>query len=341
MDVSVLNSDDPACKVFVESKPEGRICHLFAWSDMVRRTIGHSPFYLVARDCGRVRGVLPLMHIRSRLFGNRMISQAFSSYGGPLADCSEAHDVLFNRAVEIAAQLNCESIEFRNIEPLPYDLQLREDKLTMFISLEGGAEQVWRNVRGEVRKQTRKAEKNGLVAIDGTMELLDDFYAIYSREMHELGTPAYPRKLMAAMLETFPENVRLFAVQLDGVSVGAGLMTCFNGIAEIPWSATLSEYDHLYPNRLLYWSIIKYYCEHGAKLFDFGRSSVGSGNYEFKRRWRAEPIQLHYQYWIRPGHQFSILDPRSDTYKRKVEMWKKLPLWVAKLLGPHISRSLP
>ncbi len=341
MKSEILSEPDSACDAFVEGMLGGRICHLFAWSDMVARTVGHSPFYLVARDRGRMRGVLPLMHVRSRLFGNRLVSQAFSSYGGPLADCSEARDVLFKRAVELAIQLNCESIEFRNIEPLPYDLHLREDKLTMFIPLEGGAEQVWRNVRREVRKQTRKAEKNGLVVIDGATELLDDFYAIYSRKLHELGTPAYPRKLMAAMLETFPENVRLFAVQLDGVSVGAGLMTYFNGVAEIPWSATLGGYDHLYPNRLLYWSIIKYYCERGARLFDFGRSSVGSGNYEFKRRWRAEPVRLHYQYWIRPGHQLSILNPRSDTYKRKVEMWKKLPLWVARLLGPHISCSLP
>jgi len=339
--VEILNTVDPACEVFVKAMPDGRLCHLPAWSVMVMRTVGHRPFYLAARDGTQISGVLPLMQVRSRLFGNRMISQAFSNYGGILSDSVEARDALFARAVEVATELNCESIEFRNIKPLPYELHLREDKLTMFIGLEEGAEQVWSNVRREIRKQTRKAEKNGLVVINGGVELLDDFYAIYSKRMHELGTPAYPKKLMVDMLESFLENVRLFAVRRDDVSVGAALVTCFNGIAEIPWSATLGKYNHLYPNRLLYWSIIKYYCGEGARLFDFGRSSVGSGNYEFKRRWRAESVRLHYQYWVPRGRQLSILSPDEGRYQKKIEMWKKMPLWLTRLIGPYISRNLP
>lgn len=341
MEVTILNSPDPACDTFVAHRPNGRICHLPAWSSTVVRTANHRLFYLVARDSGEVRGVLPLTQVRSFLFGNRMISQAFSSYGGILASSDVARDALFNKAVELAQAQRCETIEFRNIEPLPYDLYLRDDKLTMFIPLEAGADHVWNKARPEVRKQTRKAIKNGLVAVEGGVELLDDFYDIYSKRMHELGTPAFPRKLMAMMIDRFPDNVNLFAVRLGDVSVSAGLVTCFNGIAEIPWSATIGKYNRLYPNRLLYWTMIKHYGDRGARLFDFGRSSVGSGNYEFKRRWRAEPVKLHYQYWVRPNHQLSILSPDNPKYKRRVQMWKRLPLWMARLLGPCISRSLP
>lgn len=341
MNVEILNKPDSGCDTFVTQRPDAKICHLPAWGVMVAQAAGHEQFYLMARDNNRVCGVLPLTHTRSFLFGNRMVSQGLSSYGGILADCPEARDALFEFAVELAKRLNCESIEFRNIEPLPYNLHLREDKLVMLIPLEGGANQVWDNLRPEIRKQTRKAEKEGLTAVDGSMELLDNFYEIYSRRMHELGTPAYPRKLMTAMLQTFPENVRMFAVRLGDMSVSAGLMTYFNGIAEIPWSASLSKYNHLYPNRLLYWTIIKYYCDKGAKFFDFGRSSVDSGNYEFKRRWRAEPVRLYYQYWVCPGHQLSILSPDNPKYKRRVEIWKRLPLWTTRLIGPYISRSLP
>jgi len=341
MDVEIIDKTDSASDAFVQRMPDGRICYLSAWSDMIARALGHRAFYLAACNNGRLCGVLPLMQVRSRLFGNHMISQAFSNYGGPLAESEQARDALFNRAVEIAAELNCESIELRNIKPLPYDLYLREDKLTMLISLEGGAEQVWHNVKGEIRKQTRKAEKNGLVASDGSVELLDDFYTIYSRRMHELGTPAYPKKLMLEMLRTFPQNVRLFAVNLKNVCVSAGLVTCFNGIAEVPWSATSGKYNLLYPNRLLYWTMIEHYCKQGARFFDFGRSSIGGGNYEFKRRWRAEPVRLHYQYWVRPGRELSILSPDNPKYKRRVQIWKKLPFWVTRLLGPYISRNLP
>jgi hypothetical protein len=159
--------------------------------------------------------------------------------------------------------------------------------------------------------------------------------------MHELGTPAYPRRLMGAMLATFPDHVRLFAVRLEGECLAAGLVTCYNGIAEIPWSATRTEYNRMYPNRLLYWQMVRYYAERGARLFDFGRSSIGSGNYEFKRRWRAEPVPFHYQYWVRPGRELSVLAPTSPKFRRKVAMWKRLPGWVARRLGPRISRHLP
>jgi serine/alanine adding enzyme len=340
MNVEILKKPDSACDAFVVQRPDSKICHLPAWGAMVERVTGHKQFYLVARDANKVCGVLPLTHARSYLFGNRMISQGFSTYGGILADNQQARDALFEFAVEQAKQLNCESIEFRNTEPLPYDLHLREDKLTMLITLEGGAEHVWNNFRTEIRKQTRKAEKEGVVAVDGGAELLDDFYEIYSKKMHELGTPAFPRQLMAAMLQTFPENVRLFAARFGDKSVSAGLMTYFNGVAEIPWSAALGDYERLYSNRLLYWTIIKYYCDRGAKIFDFGRSSVDSGNYEFKRRWRAEPVRLYYQYWIHPGHKLSIISPDNPKFNKKVEMWKRLPLWTARMLGPYISRNL-
>ncbi len=339
INVEILETPDPACDAFIKENPQGRLTYLSAWAEMIASTFGYKSFYLIAREKG-VEGVLPMMQAKSLLFGNRMVSQAFSSYGGIIANSDAARDALFNKAVELAHIQRCETIEFRNIKPLPYDLYLREDKLTMFIPLEAGAEHVWNKARPEVRKQTRKAIKNGLVAVDGGAELMDVFYDIYSSRMHELGTPAFPRKLMAMMIKRFPDNVRLFVVRLGDVTVSAGLVTCFNGIAEIPWSATISKYNRLYPNRLLYWTMIKYYGDRGARLFDFGRSSVGSGNYEFKRRWRAEPVKLHYQYWVRPGHKLSIASPDNPKYQKKVRMWKKLPLWMARLVGPIISRRL-
>lgn len=341
MQVEILKGLDPACDEFVKEHETGRLAQLPAWSEMITNLFGYTPYYLVARGEGKaVKGILPLMHVKTFLFGNQMISQAFNDYGGILADSDAASDALFEKAVELAQQHGCDTLELRNIEPLPYDLKLRDDKVTMFISLEGGAQAVWEKARPEIRKQTRKAERSGLAAVNGREDLLDDFYDIYSRRMHQLGTPAYPRQLMAAMIETFPDLVKIFAVRLEDKTVAAGLMTCFNGIAEIPWSATLGQYNRMYPNRLLYWTMIQYYAEHGARIYDFGRSTAGSGNYEFKRRWRAEPVRLHYQYWVRPGMELSIVSPDNPKYQKKVAMWRKLPYWLARRLGPVVSRRL-
>jgi FemAB-related protein (PEP-CTERM system-associated) len=340
MNVETLAAPEAACDAFVAQRPDGKICHLPAWSFMVQRVFGHRSYYLAAREDSLVRGVLPLVHVRSRLFGDRMISQAFANYGGILADDEAVRRALFDRAVEIATRLGCESIELRNVDPLPYDLHLRSGKACMHLPL-ADPEALWRGYDPKVRNQVRKAEKSGIAAAAGGPELLDDFYGVYTARMRQLGTPCYSRKLMQGMLGTFPDHCRIFVVRLGDECVGAAITTCFNGFAEIPLAATLTEYNSLCPNNLLYWSVIKHYAAAGASVFDFGRSTVGAGTYRFKMQWGPNQVDTHYQYWLAPGHELSISSPDNPKYRRKVEMWKRLPLWLTRLLGPPISRGLP
>ncbi len=341
MDVTITKTFDPECDTFLKNRPDAKICHTYKWSDAVARAARLKSFYLVACDHKGIHGVLPLVHAKSVLFGNFMVSQAFSDYGGLIADSAEVRDALFNRAVETAVKLGCESIEFRNTEPLPYDLQERTGKMCMHLPLAPDPDEIWKSFDPKVRNQVRKAEKSDIVAQDGSLELLDDFYRVYTARMHQLGTPAYPHKLMQNLLEVFPDNSRLFAVRLNGLTIGVGLTFHFNGFVEIPFASTFTQYNSLCPNNLLYWSVIKYYCLVGAKCFDFGRCTVDGPTYQFKKQWGPEPVALHYQYWVRPGHRLSVLSPDNPKYKRRVEMWKKLPLWTTRLLGPYISRNLP
>ena len=91
----------------------------------------------------------------------------------------------------------------------------------------------------------------------------------------------------------------------------------------------------------LYWEVLKYSIEQGCTTFDFGRSSKDSNTYRFKKQWGAEAQQLHWYNWVPSGQSTPKLDPSNSKYTRAIEMWRKLPLPVANLLGPHIVRSLP
>ena len=341
MNVEILTTSDTACLDFVQQFPSGKICHLPGWSIAVTQAAGLENFYLVAKDNNHICGVLPLVRAKSIIFGNFMVSQAFSDYGGPLVQSAEACDILFNNAVELANELHCEYIEFRNIEPLPYELKLRSGKICMYLPLISNTDEIWKSFKAKVRNQINKAQKSGITASDGHLELLDDFYRVYTIRMHQLGTPAYPRRLMQNLLRAFPKNSRIVVVRLETLIIGAALTFCFNGFVEIPFASTLIQYNSLCPNNLLYWYIIKHYALAGAKCFDFGRCTINSSTYDFKRQWGPQPVELHYQYWTRPGHQLSILGPDNPKYKKKIEMWKRLPLWAARLVGPCISRNLP
>ena len=308
---------------------------------MVEKVFGHKRLYLVASQDGAVCGVLPLAHVRSKLFGDRMISQAFSNYGGPLTKSPAATDTLCKRAVELAFENGCESIELRNIDPIPYDFHLRTDKICMHLPLVDDPDELWHSFKPKIRNRVRKAEKSGIIIVRGGPELLDDFYRIWTVRMHQVGTPCYPRKLFSGIMETFPNNCQIFLTRLKDITIGAIFAYHFNGLVQIPWGAVLVEYNNLAPTSFLLWSIMKHFCSTGASCFDFGRTTIDSGPYKFKRQWGAKPIQLHYQYWTRPGHELSLAKPNNPKYRNKIQMWKRIPLWMTRLIGPTISRSLP
>lgn len=122
MEIIVETGLNPECDSFVRQTTGAKLCHRPAWTRMVERVFGHEGIYLVVREDGRVHGVLPLTYVRSRLFGNRLISQPFSDYGGPVATGEAARDALYQRAVEIADDRGCEFMELRNTVALPYEL---------------------------------------------------------------------------------------------------------------------------------------------------------------------------------------------------------------------------
>lgn len=343
MRVSLLAQGDVGVDSFLRHHQHVSLCHTPAWASMVDDTFQHAALYLIARDANGLCGVLPLTQVRSRLFGNRLISQAFSNYGGPLADSRSALDELYHRGVEMATELGCASMELRCPEPLPYDLETRTNKVCMRYPLNPDTEALWRSFKSKakVRNHVRKAQDSGAIVESGGADLLDDFYRVWTIRMRQLGTPCYPRKLFQSILESFPDNARIFVVRLGGQTVGARFTISFNGLAESRWGATLVEYNDTRANHYLYWAAMKYYAEAGAKWFDFGKSTVGSSQYEFKKQWGAQPIPLYYQYWVRPGQELSISTPDNPRYRRKLWLWKRLPYWATRLIGPCISRSLP
>ena len=341
MEITKDDGLNPECESFVRQTEGAKLCHLPAWTAMVERVFGHKGHYLVAREQGRICGVLPLTQVRSRWFGNRLISQPFSDYGGPVVTSEAARDALYRRAVEIAQESGCESLELRNTVALPYELHARTDKISMCLPLAANPEQVWKELRHKTRNRVRKAQGAGLTVVSGGPELLNEFYRTWTIRMHELGTPCYPRKLFTGLLETFPDLATIFLARLDSVTTAGLFAYAFKGWVQSCWGAALREYDEIGPNYVLNWAAIEHYCHAGMKWFDFGRSTVGSGQHTFKERWGASPIDLCWQYWTPYGEQPALARPDDPKYRRKVQLWKRMPLWASRVIGPLISPALP
>ena len=312
--------------------------HEWAWRGVFTRAFAHTPVYLTARRGGAIEGVLPLVEIRSRLFGRSLTALPFVNYGGVVADTDEAARALVDAAGAEARARRSRHVEIRHIGRRFPDLPCRQHKVSMWLRLAPG---LWDGFDRKVRNQVRKAEKSGLAAVTGGAELLAEFYAVFARNMRDLGTPVYSRRLFEEVLSAFPDRARITVVRLGARPVAAGV-TYRSGLrVEIPWASSLREHNNLCPNHLLYWHALQAAQAGGAEIFDFGRSTPHEGTYKFKAQWGAVPVPLHWEYVLPAGGDPPDQSPRNPKFQAAIAAWQRCPLWLANALGPRIVGSIP
>ena len=343
MKIETLEVEDEALwDAFVEAHPAASIYHRSGWRHLVAEVFGHRSHYLLGRDeHGAVQGVLPLIRIQSRLFGDYMVSLPYFTYGGPLGVNEAAETELLHAAGELARELGVGHVEFRGFAPREPAWPLRTDKVTLHRPLAADEDGLWKSLSKERRRQLKKAQDGKCEVLVGGAELLDDFYPVFARNMRDLGTPVYDRRFFAAMLARFPEATRIVSVRREGVAAGAAFLIGFRERLEVPWVSTLREMNAHFVNTRLYWELLRFAVASGYRVFDFGRSSVDSGTYGFKRQWGAEPVQLYWQYWLAKGRSLPGLTPTSPKFRLAVRAWQRLPLALANALGPRIVKNLP
>jgi serine/alanine adding enzyme len=339
---SAGENDRPAWSELVAATPSAELYHDYRWRSVIERVFRHECHYLLARDAqGRARGLLPLVRLRSRLFGDFLVSVPFFNYGGVLADSPQAETALIGGAERCARALGVSHVELRHRDRQLADWPARDDKVSMSLELPATEDALFKSFDSKLRAQIRRPQKAGATCRAGGAELLADFYAVFARNMRDLGTPVYSRRLFAEILAAFPQEARLFVVDLHGKPVAAGCTLIHRGTMEIPWASSLREANRDGVNMLLYWSVLRHAVETGCRIFDFGRSSKDSGTYRFKEQWGAEPQQLRWHYWLRDGGAPPQITPNNPKYRLAIALWKKLPLAAANLLGPQIVRNLP
>ena len=342
MSVIAYDGDGEEWDRYLANHPEGTNYHRYGWRQVLTESFGHDSHYLAARDsCGALRGLLPLVHLKSRLFGSVLVSLPFVNYGGILTDTPEAAEALLAEAAGLRNRLGAAHVELRHLREMPLALACRRHKVTMLLHLKADPDSQWRRFNAKLRNQVRKAEKSGLTTRWGGAELLDDFYTVFVRNMRDLGTPVYTRRLFEAVLSAFPETSRIICVYRERNVIAAGFASWYRDTLEIPWASSNRDFKALCPNNLLYWEAIRYAIEGGFRTFDFGRSTPGEGTYKFKEQWGAMPHPLFWQYALRPGGSLPDVSVDNPKYALAIRAWQRLPLWVTRFAGPPIVRNIP
>jgi serine/alanine adding enzyme len=292
----------------------------------------------MARLNGEVCGVLPLVLIKSWLFGRTLTSLPFVNYGGVVADSEPIARALLAEAASVAKTRNASHVELRHTDRVFEDLPCKQHKVSMRLPLRAG---MWEVIDRKVRNQIRKAEKSELTVQRGGAELVGEFYTVFARNMRDLGTPVYARALFDNVLQAFPDRARILVVRLKGAPIAAGLTFRTGAMVEVPWASSIREFNNLCPNHLLYWHIIEAAVAEGAEILDFGRSTPNEGTFKFKEQWGAVPVKLHWEYSLTRAGGLPDQSPKNPKFRLMIESWKRCPLWLANAVGPHIVRSIP
>lgn len=314
--------------------------HRPAWLQAIEEGTGQRAFGLVAERAGVIAGWLALTEVRSVLFPPALVSGAFGVGGGVLAETDEAGAMLLRAAQEMAQRLSVSSVELRGgtanegWQPITgkhanFSRPLAEDR-------EAELAAIPRKARAEVRKCLRSP----LEMVVGHSDHLDTFYRCYAESVHNLGTPVFPRKLFAAVLGHFGEDADILTALHEGRGVSSVLSLYHQGAVMPYWGGGGLEARARKSNERIYFELMDHGRARGCTQFDYGRSKVGSGPYNFKKWQGFEPEPLTYWSWTAPGSTARNIDPTDQSYSASIDLWKMLPLSVATRIGPFIARGL-
>ena len=334
---------DTASKVewdgFVQDCPDATFFHRAGWKDVIETSFGHPCYFLQATRAGRICGVLPLVHVKSLLFGNSLVSTGFTVGGGPAVSDPDALPLLEEAALTLADELDVDFLEFRNGAQTHPGWANNAGLYVHFAKPIGpDPEKDMLAIPRKQRAMVRKGIKAGLTSVID--DDVDRLHPVYAESVRNLGTPVYSKAYFRALQETFGSDLDIVTVLHDGQAVASVMNFYFRDQVLPYYGGGVYDARRVAGNDFMYWEVMRRAVERDYRLFDFGRSKQGTGAFSFKKNWGFEPKPLTYEYKLRKLEAVPEINPLNPKYRLFIAAWKKLPLPVAGFIGPHIVRNL-
>jgi len=338
LELARLNGDARSWDKFVTGTEGSSFCHLAAWRDILQDVLGAQCLYWTARSDEGWQGVLPLVRVRSRIFGHYLVSLPFLNDGGPLGTPA-ARERLAQEAVAEAQRSGADLLELRTRDAAGIELPVSSRKITVVLPLPADSATLLRQFPAKLRSQIRRPMKEGLtVRFAGTE--CEPFYEVFARTMRDLGTPVLPRAFFERIAAAFPDIAVFGVVYRGDQPLAAGCGFVWHGEFEMTWAGALRESRSISANMLLYWSFMEHVINRGVRAFNFGRCTPDGGTHRFKRQWGGVDVPLPWRQWS-PRDVHATPSPERPMYRAAAAVWSRLPLAIVNRLGPTLARRLP
>jgi FemAB-related protein (PEP-CTERM system-associated) len=334
-------ASEAAWDKFVMAAPGGTFFHRAGWAKAIERGFNHRTHFVYAEQDGAITGVLPLARVKTMLFGDSLISNPFCVYGGPLAVDAGTEAALTGHAVELLRKTGASSLEYRHMKA-PADAEGWVPGPDIYVTfrkpIEADHDKNMKAIPRKQRAMVRKAISNGLTSTADRN--VPGLHRIYAESVRNLGTPVFSRRYFQVLMDIFGGDADIVTIW-DGEAAIASVMNFYFRDEVLPYygGGTVAARGRA-GNDFLYWETMRLAADRGCRLFDFGRSKLGTGSFSFKHNWGFEEAKLHYRFMLKPGESLPDHNPLNPKYRLMIAAWKRLPMPVANFLGPYVVRGV-
>ncbi len=323
---------------FVQAATDATFFHLSGWKEVIEKSFGHKTYFLYVENDGEIQGILPLVHVNSRLFGNSLISTSFCVYGGIVANDEPSFLELDREACRLAEELGVDCLEMRNREQKNPERPHKDLYVTFRKVLDADVEKNLLAIPRKQRAMVRKGIEAGLISVVDNN--VDRLYQAYSESVRNLGTPVFSKLYFQNLKTVFVEQCEVLSIEHNGQLIASVMNFYFKDEVLPYYGGGTSLARELKGNDFMYWEVMRRAVEKGIKIFDYGRSKIGTGSYSFKKNWGFVPEPLFYEFHLVKSISLPDINPLNPKYQLFIAAWKRLPLAVSQFVGPWLSKDL-
>ncbi len=311
----------------VEGHPHRLVFHTSAWAKVLIETYGYSARYHALQDAnGTLRAGWPVMVVKSRLTGRRLVSLPFCDECHPLVRSTEEGEVLLSSLVADLQRLRCGRLEVRgwpDDSVAPAQLVRSPNYYRHRIDLSGGIDAVFRRASTNMRRSVRRAEREGVSIrqAEGDRDLMT-FYQLNLKLRRRHGMLPQPYSFFQSIHRNLLSTGRgyILLAEIRGMPIAGVMCLRHNGTSIDKFAVSDDAYWEYRGNHLALWRSLEMETERGAHAFDLGRSDANAeGLRRFKEGWGGVRSDLPYFYFPQPAG-LSVGDP-SGKKKRLLELF--------------------
>ncbi|MGQ9603008.1 MAG: lipid II:glycine glycyltransferase FemX [bacterium] len=345
--ILLSESDDKDLVNWLSKIPNATVFHTPMWRNVLVTTYGYEPFYLAVKDGGEIKAILPLLFVKSRLTGNRLVSLPFSNICGPIGD-PQSFPILIGEALRLHEELKAKAVEIRTQRDLNPIEEEGFSKVSYFVTsivpLDPNPDVVWKRftdrcVRTEVRQAIKKRVE---VRLTGNSE--DDikaFYKLFVQTRLRHGVPPQPYRFFKNLWKhMWPNNMALHLAYKDGNVIGGLVSLFFGDTIGTAYIGSDFSYRGDRVHQALFWKCMENGCLKGFRKFDFYRTPKNSESQRsFKKRWNSYEVDLDYMYYPKVKGTAATIE-ETAKYKIMQSMVRRMPRFTAIWLGSLLYRHL-